>query len=55
MNAKHLNAGVIGQPQNQAAAIDEENDMQVATVRVTPSGFDPKNTTFKANSMIKVK
>ncbi|WP_284037190.1 hypothetical protein [Neobacillus sp. 114] len=54
LNVNQIKVGVIGQPQTQTASIDEENDMQVATIRVTASGFNPKNTTFQAHKMIKV-
>ncbi|MFF2446314.1 hypothetical protein ACFVSW_04350 [Neobacillus sp. NPDC058068] len=54
LNFNHFHVGIIGQPQKQNAVMDEENDLQVATINVTPSGFDPKNTILKANTMIKV-
>jgi hypothetical protein len=54
LNFNSIHLGVIGQPQKQNAVMDEENDLQVATINVTPSGFDPKNTILKANTMIKV-
>ncbi|WP_314589909.1 cupredoxin domain-containing protein [Paenibacillus terrigena] len=48
-----LRLGAIGMPQFQVAAVDEENDLQVATMELTASGFSPKTTEFKAGSMIK--
>jgi hypothetical protein len=54
MNMSQINIGVIGQPQNQTSTIDENNDIQVATIHVTPSGFDPKNTTLTAKTMMKI-
>lgn len=46
--------GAIGQPKSLAAAIDEDNDMQVATIEVSAAGFTPANTDFEAKKMIKV-
>lgn len=46
--------GAIGQPKSLAAAIDEDNDMQVATIEVSAVGFTPANTDFEAKKMIKV-
>jgi hypothetical protein len=54
VNVNHISIGMFGQPQSQSAVIDEENDMQVATIHVTPSGPDPKNTIFKSQTMLKV-
>ena len=54
VNTNHISVGMFGQPQSQNAVIDEENDMQVATIHVTPSGPDPKNTIFKSQTMLKV-
>lgn len=49
-----LHMGAIGQPLKQTAAMDDENDMQVATIDVTGAGFAPKVTEFRAKTMIKV-
>ncbi|SFJ83518.1 Cupredoxin-like domain-containing protein [Paenibacillus sp. UNC496MF] len=49
-----LQLGGIGQPTSQVAAMDDANDMQVATIDVTGAGFAPKVTEFQANAMIKV-
>ncbi len=46
--------GAIGQPKFQAAAIDEDNDMQVAMIEVSAAGFTPANTDFEAKKMIKI-
>lgn len=46
--------GAVGQPKSQAAAIDEDNDMQVATIEVSAAGLTPVNTDFEAKKMIKV-
>jgi hypothetical protein len=54
VNVKDIPAGVIGQPQTQEAILEVENDLQVATIHVTASGFNPKNTTIKANTMVKI-
>jgi hypothetical protein len=54
MSATDIAAGVIGQPQTQEAILEVENDLQVATIHVTASGFNPKNTTIKANTMVKI-
>ncbi|MBP0723676.1 hypothetical protein J5Y03_00575 [Bacillus sp. RG28] len=54
VNVNHISIGMFGQPQSQNAVIDEVNDMQVATIHVTPSGPDPKNTIFKSQTMLKV-
>jgi hypothetical protein len=54
INVKSIKAGIIGQPQNQTATQDEQNDLQNASIHVTPSGFNPKNTTLKAKTMLKV-
>ncbi|MFC5402807.1 hypothetical protein [Cohnella soli] len=43
----------IGQPLTQTAQYDEENNLQMATLEVTPSGFSARNTVFKAGTMIK--
>ncbi|NBD25689.1 cupredoxin domain-containing protein [Paenibacillus glycinis] len=49
-----LHLGAIGLPQTQTAVMDDENDLQVATIDVTGAGFAPKVTEFQANAMIKV-
>lgn len=48
-----IRIGSIGQPQSQTAIIDEENDLQVATIDVSASGITPNNTEFTAATMIK--
>ncbi|MDR0270545.1 hypothetical protein [Paenibacillus sp.] len=48
-----ISIGAIGQPQSQIAVIDEENDLQVATIDVSAAGMTPKSTEFKAFTMIK--
>ncbi|MFC3748557.1 hypothetical protein [Paenibacillus sp. GCM10012306] len=45
--------GSIGQPISQTAVLDEENDMQVATIEVSEAGITPKTTEFIAAKMIK--
>ncbi|MCR8631233.1 cupredoxin domain-containing protein [Paenibacillus radicis (ex Xue et al. 2023)] len=54
LNKSKIAMGQIGQIQSQVTSMDEENDLQVATIDVTASGFNPKNIDFKANTMIKV-
>ncbi|SFK99789.1 Cupredoxin-like domain-containing protein [Paenibacillus sp. 1_12] len=54
VNSNNIVIGQIGQKQSQVTAMDEENDLQVAIIDVTAAGFNPKNTEFKANTMIKV-
>ncbi len=54
VNMSQINVGIIGQPQNQTTTIDENNDLQVATIHVTPSGFDPKNTTLTSKTMMRI-
>ncbi|WP_240416241.1 cupredoxin domain-containing protein [Paenibacillus periandrae] len=54
LNTNTIALGQIGQKETQLTAMDEENDLQIATIEVTASGFNPKNTEFKANTMIKV-
>lgn len=51
--SNHIGIGQIGKPQSQKAVYDDENDLQEATIEVTSSGFIPKNTEFKAGTMIK--
>lgn len=48
-----IGLGAIGRPQVQTAVFDEENNLQVATIKVMPSGFAPLNTEFKPYTMIK--
>ncbi|TVY10439.1 cupredoxin domain-containing protein [Paenibacillus cremeus] len=51
---RHLiGAAQIGQAHTQKAAMDEENDMQVARIDLTANGLTPEHTQFKAGSMIK--
>ncbi|MFC5447542.1 hypothetical protein [Paenibacillus aestuarii] len=50
----HIHIGQIGKPQSQMAAIDEKNDMQVATIQLSHAGISPPNTDFKAKQMMKV-
>lgn len=54
VNMNKVKVGVIGQPQKQAAKQDDQNDLQYATIHVTPSGFNPKNTIFKPATMTKI-
>ncbi|WP_088014463.1 hypothetical protein [Gottfriedia acidiceleris] len=54
VNLNKVKVGVIGQPQKQAAKQDDQNDLQYATIHVTPSGFSPKNTIFKPETMTKI-
>jgi cytochrome c biogenesis factor len=54
VNMNKVKVGVIGQPQKQAAKQDDQNDLQYATIHVTPSGFSPKNTIFKPETMTKI-
>ncbi|MEE6452568.1 hypothetical protein RAH41_18555 [Gottfriedia acidiceleris] len=54
VNMNKVKVGVIGQPQKQAAKQDDQNDLQYATIHVTPSGFSPKNTIFKPATMTKI-
>ena len=54
INIKQIKMGVIGQPQNQTAAIEQDNNLQVATIHVTRAGIEPKNTTLKAYTMLKL-
>ncbi|WP_165279961.1 cupredoxin domain-containing protein [Paenibacillus protaetiae] len=49
-----LQLGEIGLPQMQVAVMDDENNMQVATIDVIGAGFAPKVTEFEANAMIKI-
>lgn len=53
-NITKVKVGVIGQPQQQTAKQDDQNDLQYATIHVTPSGFNPKNTIFKPETMTKI-
>jgi uncharacterized membrane protein HdeD (DUF308 family) len=53
VNFNHIPFGTIGQPQNQEATLDTENNLQEAVIEVTPSGFNPKNTTIEAQNMVK--
>jgi hypothetical protein len=48
-----ISIGVIGQPTSQMAAFDEDNNLQLATIDVTASGFVPKSTELKAYTMLK--
>ncbi|OPA73912.1 hypothetical protein BVG16_26075 [Paenibacillus selenitireducens] len=50
----NIGIGQIGQPNTQNAVMDEENDLQTATVRLTKIGFVPKNTDFVIKSMAKL-
>ncbi|MGG0176967.1 hypothetical protein [Gottfriedia acidiceleris] len=54
VNLNKVKVGVIGQPQKQTAKQDNQNDLQYATIHVTPSGFSPKNTIFKPATMTKI-
>ncbi|MEH7401529.1 MULTISPECIES: hypothetical protein [Bacillaceae] len=54
VNMDKVNVGVIGQPQKQAAKQDDQNDLQYATIHVTPSGLSPRNTIFKPATMTKI-
>jgi len=54
INSNHISVGMIGQPQSQVAVMDVENNLQVATIHVTTSGPDPKNTIIKSQNMLKV-
>lgn len=54
INFNQIKLGTIGQPQNQTATLEQDNNLQVATIRVTRSGIEPKNTTLKAHTMIKL-
>lgn len=45
--------GAIGAPASQTAVLDEENDLQIASIDVTAAGMIPANTEFKAGTMIK--
>jgi uncharacterized membrane protein len=54
VNMNKVKVGVIGQPQKQSAKQDDQNDLQYATIHVTPSGFSPKNTIFKPATMTKI-
>lgn len=49
----HISFGAIGLPQSQKAVFDEDNNLQVATIKVTAAGFAPLNTEFKPFTMIK--
>jgi len=48
-----INTAQVGQPLTQAATYEEQNDLQVATIEVTSTGFTPRNTEFKSGTMIK--
>ncbi|WP_165972438.1 cupredoxin domain-containing protein [Paenibacillus piri] len=48
-----IRVGSIGAPASQTAVFDEENDLQVASIDVSASGFTPAVTEFKAGTMIK--
>ncbi|PEJ58236.1 hypothetical protein CN692_08115 [Bacillus sp. AFS002410] len=54
VNIDKVKVGVIGQPQKQTAKQDDQNDLQYATIHVTASGFSPKNTIFKPETMTKI-
>nr|WP_254119787.1 cupredoxin domain-containing protein [Bacillus sp. FJAT-29790] len=54
LNKNHLSTAQIGQPQTQYAILDEENDLQEATIDVTASGFSPKTTIFSEGTVMKV-
>ncbi|MCZ8517111.1 cupredoxin domain-containing protein [Paenibacillus filicis] len=53
LQKNQIAAGSIGQPQSQKAAMDEENDLQLATIEINASGFSPKNTELRSGSMVK--
>ncbi|BBH18676.1 hypothetical protein Back11_00210 [Paenibacillus baekrokdamisoli] len=53
LEKNHIQIGAIGKPQSQIATFDEENNLQIATIDVTASGFAPSTTEFKAFTMIK--
>jgi hypothetical protein len=54
VNVDKIPFGSIGQPQNQQATLDTENNLQEAIITVTPSGFNPKNTTIESQNMVKL-
>lgn len=54
MHQNDVIIGQIGQPQTQKAVLDEENELQEATIHITASGISPKDTQFEAGTMIKV-
>lgn len=54
VNFDKIPFGTIGQPQNQEATLDTENNLQEAIIEVTPSGFNPKNTTIESQNMVKL-
>ena len=54
LSVKQINVGIIGQPQKAEAMLDEDNNLQMGTIHVTPSGLDPKSTELTAGTMAKV-
>ncbi|MBB6669113.1 hypothetical protein [Cohnella nanjingensis] len=46
--------GQFGQPQLQQAVLDEDNNLQSATIELGATGFSPKNSEFATGAMAKV-
>lgn len=54
INFKQMKVWVTGQPQTQTARLEQHNNLQVATIHVTSEGMEPRNTTLKAYTMLKL-
>ncbi|MCC3375437.1 hypothetical protein [Cohnella sp. REN36] len=45
--------GQIGQQASQQAALDEDNNLQIATIDVKATGFSPRDSRFTTGAMVK--